>query len=190
MRKENNGNFLFQLKQLSKLNKLFKGIKLVALTAIIASPVVLTGCATRQNIKAPNVMLSNIDYQIDAAAQSAARSLDQLAAIEKEQHPAAVKMPFKGIESPELSEYFSVKYYGPIKPLLRDIAKKMGYHFQAYGKEPSIPVLVNINTTGSTQTVKQILTNVDLQAGTSARIGIYPQQRLITMRYFNHAPTI
>jgi defect in organelle trafficking protein DotD len=168
-----------------------KGLKLASFVAISCAAVMLSGCShKKQNLKEPNVMLHTIDLQIDAAAQSAATSLDQLASISKTQHPAAVKMPFKNISSPELSEYLSIKWYGPIKPILRNISDTIGYKLQVYGKEPSVPVLVNINTTGNVETAKQILTNIDLQANTSARVSIYPQQRLITMRYFDHAPTV
>ena len=180
------------LKQ-SKESKMIniKGLKLMSFIAISSAALMLSGCAhKKQNIKAPNVMLHSIDLQINAAAQSAASSLDQLAAISKTQHPVAVKMPFQEIDSPELSQYLSIKWYGPVKPILRNIADTVGYKFQVYGKEPSIPVLVNVNTTGNVETAKQILANIDLQAGTSARVSIYPQQRLITMRYFNHAPSI
>ena len=168
-----------------------KGLKLASVVAMSCAALMLSGCAhKKQNLKEPNVMLHTIDLQIDAAAQSAATSLDQLASISKTQHPDAVKMPFQDIDSPELSEYLSIKWYGPIKPILGNIAKVVGYKLQVYGKSPSIPVLVNVNTTGNVETAKQILANIDLQAGTSARVSIYPQQRLITMRYFNHAPTI
>ena len=168
-----------------------KGLKVASFIAMSCAALMLSGCGQKkQNLKAPDVMLHSVDLQIDAAAQSAASSLDQLAAISKTQHPAAVKMPFENIESPELSEYLSIKWYGPIKPILRNISDTMGYHFQVYGKDPAIPVLVNINTTGNVETAKQILANIDLQAGTSARVSIYPQQRLITMRYFDHAPRV
>ncbi len=171
------------------LNK--KGLKIATLLAMSFAALGLSGCAhKKQNLKAPNVMLHTIDLQIDAAAQSAATSLDQLASISKAQHPDAVKMPFQNIDSPELSEYLSIKWYGPIKPILVNISKVIGYKLQVYGKEPAVPVLVNINTTGNVETAKQILANIDLQANTSARVSIYPQQRLITMRYFDHAPTI
>jgi defect in organelle trafficking protein DotD len=168
-----------------------KGLKLASFVATSCAVLMLSGCAhKKQNLKAPNVMLHAVDLQIDAAAQSAAASLDQLASISKTQHPDAVKMPFQSIDSPELSEYLSIKWYGPIKPILRNIGNTIGYKVQVYGKDPSIPVLVNVNTTGNVETAKQILANIDLQAGTSARISIYPQQRLITMRYFNNAPSV
>lgn len=172
----------------------FKKFNTLGLIALAGAAVTLSGCANRvtekQSLKAPNVMLHSIDLQIDSAAQSAASSLDQLAAIEKNLHPAEVKMPFMGLDSPELREYLSFKYYGPIKPLMVNVAKTMGYRFQVYGKEPSLAILVNINTVGNVETAKQILQNIDLQAKTSARINIYPQQRLITMRYFNNAPAV
>ena len=168
-----------------------KKFNVLGLSLLAGASIMLSGCsAKRQHVKAPSVMLHTIDLQIDAAAQSAASSLDQLSAIEKNQHSAAVKMPFMDIDSPELRQYLSVKSYGPITPLLQNIAKVMGYSLQIYGKAPSIPVLVNINTVGNVETAKQILQNIDLQASTSARINIYPQQRLITMRYFDHAPSV
>ena len=179
MDKIKNNKSFFKIKKLNKLG----------LIVLAGASVILSGCSnTKQHVKAPNVMLHTIDLQIDAASQSAASSLDQLAAIEKNQHPAAVKMPFMDIDSPELREYLSVKFYGPIKPLITNIA--MGYSLQIYGKEPTIPIIVKINTVGNVETAKQILQNIDLQAGTSARLSIIPQKRLISMRYFDHAPSI
>ena len=77
-----------------------KGLKLASFVAIsCAAHDAIRVCShKKQNLKAPNVMLHTIDLQIDAAAQSAATSLDQLASISKTQHPAAVKMPFQDIE--------------------------------------------------------------------------------------------
>lgn len=179
----------------SKKGQSFLNIKkfnVLGLSLLAGASIMLSGCsaAPKQHVKAPSVMLHTIDLQIDAASQSAASSLDQLAAIEKNQHPDAVKMPFMDIDSPELRQYLSLKYYGPIKPLLTNISKVMGYSFQVYGKAPAIPVLVNVNTVGNVETAKQILQNIDLQSGSSARMNIIPQQRLITMRYFDHAPSI
>lgn len=87
------------------------------------------------------------------------------------------------VQDPALNKMISIKWYGPVEPLLAQIASSTGYQFQVYGKPPSLPVLVNIDTTETPASAINILRNADLQGGLKIAILIFPQQKVISLRY-------
>ena len=76
-----------------------------------------------------------------------------------------------------------MKWYGPIEPLLSQVAASTGYQLQVFGKPPSLPVLVNIDTTSQPTTAINIIRNADLQAGLKVVILVLQDQKIISLRY-------
>lgn len=124
-----------------------------------------------------------VQNQLAQAAGSVQASLQQLAAIEKLQAQNNVTIPLSNIQDPALNLMISVKWYGPIEPLLSQIAQATGYQFQIYGKPPSLPILVNIDTTAQPNSAINIIRNADLQAGLKVAIIIFTDQKVISLRY-------
>lgn len=124
------------------------------------------------------LVMSNLDQ----AASSVSTSLDQLAAIDKATHPIA-KVPFVEVQGPNLDQVVHVTWNGPLAPLLQKVAGMIGYQLQIYGKPPLIPILIDIDTTGQSVTAKEVISNADLQAGTRVSIMIFPDQKIISLRY-------
>lgn len=162
----------------------------------------LVGCAgTNNNTQGPygygygsnssssNAALSQtqintqVQNQLEQAANSAQASLQELAAIEKLQAQNNVSIPLSDVDDPALNQMISIKWYGPIEPLLAQIASTTGYQFQVYGKPPSLPVLVNVDTTTQPSSAINIIRNVDLQAGLKVAILVFTDQKIISLRY-------
>ena len=159
--------------------------RLTGIGFLLASVAILSGC-THVVKEVPPVAVVNhyvVETDLTKAAQSASDSLAQLAAIEKSRYGEPGKLPFEQINDPALQKPMAIKWYGPIGQLLRNVAKKVGYQLQTYGKPPKTPILVVINNTQSPTTAKQVITNADLQAKNNAAVLIYPKQKVISLRY-------
>ncbi len=123
-----------------------------------------------------------VNTQLQQAADSAQSSLQELAAIEKLQQNN-VTIPLSNVDDPALNEVIAIKWYGPIEPLLSQVAASTGYQLQVFGKPPSLPVLVNIDTTSQPTTAINIIRNADLQAGLKVVILVLQDQKIISLRY-------
>jgi defect-in-organelle-trafficking protein DotD len=120
--------------------------------------------------------------QLQQAADSAQTSLQELAAIEKLQQNN-ITIPLSNVDDPALNENIAIKWYGPIEPLLSQVAASTGYQLQVFGKPPSLPVLINIDTTSQPTTAINIIRNADLQAGLKVVILVLQDQKIISLRY-------
>ncbi|NCX93308.1 MAG: hypothetical protein EBX40_01365 [Gammaproteobacteria bacterium] len=146
----------------------------------------LCGCSSHTIKEYPPVAVVNhyvIETDLNQAAEAASQSAAQLAAIEKAKYGHIDALPFESIQDPALDQLLAVKWYGPIAQLLQQIAPKIGYKLQVYGKPPKTPLLVEIDDTQDPVTARQILTNIDLQAKNNASVLIYPQEKIISLRY-------
>lgn len=115
------------------------------------------------------------------AAVSTADSLGQLAAMEKVIAPKSkLSQPLRA-DRIGLGGLASVDWTGPVEPLVLKLANAGSYKFRAVGRNPSIPVLVAVYATN--MPIADILRDANLQAGKKADIVVYPNQRLIELRY-------
>lgn len=126
---------------------------------------------------------AQVQTQLQQAADSTQASLQELAAIEKLQYQNNISIPLQDVNDPALNQMVSLKWYGPIEPLLAEIASMSGYQLQVLGKPPILPILVNINTTSTSSSAINIIRNADLQAGLKVAILIFPTQKIISLRY-------
>ena len=147
----------------------------------------LVGCG---HDNSGETVVTNTQYIVDTgisnAAQKAADSLQTLAAIEKARYPKDATLPFANAHSPELDQFVTVSWYGPLRPILQQIANQIGYTLQVYGKPPQMPILVRVDDTKNKTTAINVIRNLDLQATTKADILLYPQHGMISLRYHTH----
>jgi defect-in-organelle-trafficking protein DotD len=167
-----------------------RAISAKGLALLAGLVLVLSGCSSNSQTASstsPAQMAAQqqaiLDADLNAAAQSVSDSLSQLAEIEKANNQAGRYMPFDNIQDQALSQPVVVNWYGPIAPVLETIASKAGYKLQVYGKPPQTPVLVNIDTTQAQTSALDAIRNLDLQAGQNADILIYPNIKVISLRY-------
>ncbi len=162
--------------------------------SLVVAAGVLSGCAHSSSSNAsltnpaPGVVnqaqINNqIQMQLQQAAMSTQASLAELAAIEKLQYQSNLSVPLQDIHDSALEAKVAVKWYGPIQPLLSEVAVATGYKLQVFGKPPILPVLVNIDSVSTPASAIDILRNADLQAGLKVAILVFPSQKIISLRY-------
>jgi defect in organelle trafficking protein DotD len=123
----------------------------------------------------------NAQAELAETAQSVNQSLQELSSIQLATHPG-VKMP-KPL-NPNLigmAQQTSLDWTGPVGPLLKKIAQASGYHVRVLGIQPAIPVIVSINAYD--EPLANILRDTTYQVVKKARIKLYPQNRVIELRY-------
>lgn len=126
---------------------------------------------------------SQVQTSLTQAASQTQASLAQLSSIEKMRFQGDDTMPLQDVNDPALNNVISIQWYGPIEPLLQQVASLTGYKFQTYGKPPFSPILVNVDDTDNPVSALAIIRNVDVQAGLNAQILVFQQQKIISLRY-------
>lgn len=126
---------------------------------------------------------TEINNQVKASLTSAATqtqaSLTELAAIEKMRFQNDTTLPLSNVNDPILNTKVTIKWYGPIEPLLQQVASLTGYQFQAFGKAPFSPILVNVDDSDAPTTALAIIQNADVQAGVNAQILFFLNKKLL-----------
>lgn len=158
----------------------------IKISVIFFLSVLLISCASR---KEPPPVIPELpaDNGVDVAtiklaetAQSVDSSLLDLARIQAVATPPIPdNYPDLGIEN--LQNRISVDWSGPIDQLVNNIARENGYEVNALGTPPPIPVLVSITARDATSI--QVLRDIDYQAGNNAHLQIYPDNKIIELRY-------
>lgn len=150
----------------------------------------LAGCSSKKYVVATNNAVPPLPYQLNAddaeiklaeAAVSVSRSLDSLAEIEKAAHPCLRLPPPIDACQYGLACLASIDWVGPVEPLVRRIGDATHYCVRVLGRAPAIPVIVSINAKNIP--FADILRNVSLQIHKKACIVIYPNSRVIELRY-------
>ncbi|OGO92798.1 MAG: LuxR family transcriptional regulator [Coxiella sp. RIFCSPHIGHO2_12_FULL_42_15] len=153
----------------------------------------LTGCADKPKfvdlslnyITTDSAPVKSVDQssqaQLAEAAQSVNQSLAQLSAIQLATNPG-IKMPEPANASAiGMAQQTSLDWTGPVEPLLKKIADASGYTVNVLGNQPPIPVIVVINAYD--QPLATILRDTTYQVSKKARIEVYPDKKIIELRY-------
>lgn len=81
----------------------------------------------------------------------------------------------------KLGQKIALDYSGPIYSLMQKIASMTDYRVKVIGKEPAIPVIVTI--VNDETTMADTIKNAALQAGNKANIVVYPENKVLEIRY-------
>jgi len=147
---------------------------------LILVAILLTSCAQKQSN-------DNVDQYMKTRASLAeasygvSRSMVDLAEIAQSAHPIT------HIESPPdpasygMGGTTSIDWSGPVEPLLRQIARSADYRVRVLGTAPAIPVIITMYE----KNVKlgDALRDVGYQCGRRATVVIFPESRVIELRY-------
>ncbi len=150
----------------------------------------LSGCATTPKAHSLTQKEFAIDQEVkqklSQSAHQVANAYQLLALSDKAKYGVVHKMN-TDVDSEALHRFLALQWYGPIAPLLKEIATKVGYGFQLYGKKPKFPILVAIGNVDSPKEDSAIhfIANLDAQVGMQAKIFINADQKIITLRYLN-----
>jgi hypothetical protein len=154
------------------------------------SILLLSSCASTGGsdlLPAKQQIHHDVDQQLIQSAQEIKQQLNMMLTIEKARM-GKVDIPFQAIDgqySAELEQVMAISWYGEVEPLLNDIAKKIHFELQVYGKKPDVAILVSIGSTATTQQNKliDILRNIDLQMKSQAQLYIDAQAGILSLRY-------
>lgn len=149
----------------------------IKITFAIISILALSSCATPQEQQ----YKSGADVSLAEASYSVSRSISSLSEI------AQASRPLPTLESPPnpasygMGELTSVDWSGPVEPLLIQLANASNYRLRVLGRKPAIPVLVSVYD--KNMMLADILRDVGFQCGRRANVIIFPDSRVIELRY-------
>jgi len=143
----------------------------------------LSGCRTTES----EVTVSSSPQASEAALVEAAQSIDNslavLASAQEAKSPPVVNIG--PLVTPEggMGGLADIDWVGPIGPLMTRLGDMTNYRVKFLGTPPAIPIVVSITTRDTA--IAEILQNASLQAGQRAKVLVFPENRVIEVRYLN-----
>ena len=117
------------------------------------------------------------------AALSVSRSLGQLAEMQRAKNPDLYRALPQQPLTKDSAKLASVKWTGPVEPLLEQMAKKSGMRFLTQGQKTATPIIVSIDVKQTS--VADIIKNIAYQAQNHAAVMIDPKEGSINIRYLH-----
>lgn len=139
----------------------------------------LCACATPKQPKGYD--LSKTENSLAEASYSVSRSIVDLAEVAQAAHPMPALAPPPNPSTYGMGGLTTVDWSGPIEPLLKQISLAAGYRLRILGTAPAIPVLVTVYTINNK--LGDVLRDVAYQGGRRASVVLYPDARVIELRY-------
>jgi len=127
----------------------------------------------------PNI--SNVDASLSEASYSVSRNISTLSETAQAAHPLPQLDPPPNPASFGMAGLTSVDWSGPVETLVRQLAKAANYRVRILGTSPAIPVLVTVYD--KNMMLADILRDVGYQCGRRATIVVFPDSRVIELRY-------
>jgi len=149
-------------------------ISLVAFLAFI-----LCACSNPKPPVGYNV--SKTDASLAEASYSVSRSMVDLAEVAQAAHPLPNLAPPPSPATYGMGGLTSVDWSGPVEPLVQQMAKASNYRVRVLGTAPAIPVIVTIYSKNAM--LGDILRDIGYQCGRRASVIVYPESRVIELRY-------
>lgn len=174
-----NNRLLTKLSHLSTLQG--ASIKTMLLTAMLC---VLFGCTAPQaGIPAgdPTVGTDPAEATLAEAATSVSKSLISLDQMQQATTPLPPTYQPADPAAYGMANQVTIDWNGPIEPLLTQVANATGYSVNILGKAPSLPILVTV--IARNQPIGEVLRNAGYQCGDKADIVIFPNTKIIELRY-------
>lgn len=150
----------------------------------IAALVLLTllaGCRMTYMKPPINRPVDDASIKLAEAATALSDSMLEIAKIEKVILPPNKDNTLTIPNAYELQTRASVDWSGPIREVTAQIAKSAHFRLRVLGKEPSLPILISLNL--KDESLAEILRDIDYQAGKKASIYVYPNSRVVELRY-------
>lgn len=141
-------------------------------------PIMLGACSSTTP-KAYNI--TENETTLAEASYSISRSIVNLAETAQAAHPASKLAPPPSPASYGMGMTTSVDWSGPVEPLLKQVANSSNYRLRTLGIAPAIPVIVTIYA--KNEMLGDILRDIGYQCGRRASVLIFPESRVIELRY-------
>jgi defect-in-organelle-trafficking protein DotD len=147
------------------------------LALVVTSVLILSAC----NSPPPPTSPTATDVSLAEASYSVSKSIVNLAEVAQASHPLPAVDPQPNPASYGMAQLTSVDWSGPVEPLIKQLANASNYRLRVLGAQPGIPVLVTLNSKNTM--LADVLRDVGYQCGRRATVLIYPDSRVIELRY-------
>jgi defect-in-organelle-trafficking protein DotD len=144
---------------------------------ILALTLMLNACASPE----PPHPIDNTTASMAEASYSVSRSIVSLSETAQAAHPLPKLDPPPNPASYGMGGLVSIDWSGPVEPLVKQMAKATGYRLRVLGTSPGIPVLVSVYD--KNMMIADVLRDIGYQCGRRATIVVYPESRVIELRY-------
>jgi defect-in-organelle-trafficking protein DotD len=121
-----------------------------------------------------------VSERVAAAAEKAAKALDEMASIDQVRTPLPPDRSFAEAPS-SMTQIITVKWSGPIEQIAKTLATRAGLGFRTSGNPPAVPLTVNIDA--YQQSLLQVLRDIGTQAGRRADLSVDNRSGVIEIRY-------
>lgn len=147
---------------------------LVLLTSILAA------CAS-SSPPTKGYDVNKSEASLAEASYAVSRSITDLAETAQAAHPLPSLAPPPNPASYDMAGLTTIDWSGPIEPLLKQMAFASNYRLRVLGTHPAIPILVTIYTRNAM--LGDILRDAGYQCGRRATVAVFPESRVIELRY-------
>lgn len=122
----------------------------------------------------------SLGLRMAAAVDKASSALETLASVEQARNPGAAvqSVPYA---PQELRRTVTIKWVGPIEPIMQRLADRAGYQLQVNGDVPPAPVVVSLEA--RQKMVIDVLRDLGLQAGQRADVVVDPERSVVELNY-------
>jgi defect-in-organelle-trafficking protein DotD len=150
----------------------------IKLASIVFSVFALSACSsTVPTTNAP----TPTEVSLAEASYSVSRSIVHLSEVAQASHPHPPLDPMPNPASYGMAQQTSIDWSGPVEPLVKQLAQASEYRLRVLGAKPGIPVLVTLNEKNIM--LADAIRDVGYQCGRRATVVIYPDTRVIELRY-------
>lgn len=125
--------------------------------------------------------VDSADAALAEASFAVSRSIVSLSQTAQASHPIPHYESLPSPASYGMAELTSIDWSGPVEPLVRQVARAANYRVRVLGIPPAIPVLVTLYD--KNRMLADVLSDIGYQCGRRASIIIYPDSRVIELRY-------
>lgn len=139
----------------------------------------LVACTCTSRPPVPH--FDNQETSLAEASYSVSRAISSLSETAQAAHPLPDLVPPPNPASYGMAGLTSIDWSGPIEPLLKQIAKVTGYRLCVLGTPPAIPVIVTLYD--KNRMIADVLRDAGYQCGRRASVVIFPESRVIELRY-------
>lgn len=146
---------------------------------ILSICLMLTACVPAKPPRGYDI--SKSQASLAEASYAISRSIVELAESAQAAHPLPALSPPPNPATYGLGGMTTIDWSGPVGPLLRQIAKAVDYRVRILGRPPAIPVMVTVLEKQAM--IGDIIRDIGYQCGTRAAVVVYPESRVIELRY-------
>lgn len=146
---------------------------------IILFSLILCACAAPK--PPPGYNITQTQASLAEASYAVSRSIVDLAETAQSAHPLPDLAPPPSPATYGMAGLTSIDWSGPVEPVVRQIARAANYRVRVLGTAPAIPVLITLYERNAM--LGDILRDVGYQCGRRAAVVVFPESRVIEIRY-------